>query len=590
MTGQPQLIHPARHFIVLGLLAMVIFFLLWRAVDLQVMNNGFLQEQGDARHLRVLDMPAHRGMITDRNGEPLAISTPVDSVCANPQEVIMARDSWPLLARMLDISPDYLQRRLMDNAAREFVYIKRHINPEIAQQVMALNIPGIFLQREYRRYYPAGEVTTHIVGFTNIDDAGQEGLELAYDKWLRGTPGSKRVIKDRLGRVIENVESIEEPAPGMDLKLSIDRRIQYLAYRELKAAILQHNARSGSAVMLDVRTGEVVAMVNQPSFNPNNRGTLHSDHYRNRAVTDVFEPGSTIKPFTVAAALETGKFHPHTFIDTSPGFFRVGKNTVRDIRNFGSIDVTAIIQKSSNVGASKIALSLEPKQMWGMFSRVGFGALTGSGFPGEVGGLLSDYWRWHDIERATLSFGYGLSVTPLQLAHAYTVLADKGRMKPVSFLMVNEVPRGESVIDAKIAQQVVAMMEKVITTEGTGVMARIAGYHVAGKTGTVQKSGIGGYSNEHYIAMFAGIAPASRPRLAMVVVINEPRNEEYYGGHVAAPVFATVMAGALRLMGIAPDDVPAHQTAGKNKMVQYTPVSDSSVSDQSDLRIAASGL
>lgn len=497
----------------------------------------------------------------------------------------MARESWPVLARLLEIDQDYLQRRLTDNATREFVYIKRHINPELAQQVMALDIPGIFLQREYRRYYPAGEVTAHIVGFTNVDDAGQEGLELAYDSWLRGKPGSKRVIKDRLGRVIENVESIEAPAPGMDLHLSIDRRIQYLAYRELKAAILQHNARSGSAVILDVKTGEVVAMVNQPSFNPNNRGTLRSEYYRNRAVTDVFEPGSTIKPFTIAAALETGKFHPSTFIDTSPGFYKVGKSTVRDIRNFGNIDITTIIQKSSNVGASKIALSLEPQQLWNMFSRVGFGSLSGSGFPGEVGGLLTDHWRWHEIERATLSFGYGLSVTPLQLAQAYSVLADRGQMKPVSFLRVDQIPRTESVIDAKITQQVLAMMEKVTADGGTGTMARIMGYHIAGKTGTVQKSGVGGYSDEHYIAMFAGIAPASKPRLAMVVIINEPRNKEYYGGQVAAPVFASVMAGALRLMGIAPDDVPLHQSSDKKKIVRYTPANE-----RSDLQMAASGL
>jgi len=334
-----------------------------------------------------------------------------------------------------------------------------------------------------------------------------------------------------------------------------------------------------------VKTGEVLAMVNQPSFNPNNRSTLRSDYYRNRAVTDVFEPGSTIKPFTIAAALETGKYHPHTFIDTSPGYFRVGKNTVRDIRNFGNIDITTIIQKSSNVGASKIALSLEPKQMWDMFSRVGFGSLTGSAFPGEVGGLLTDYWRWHEIERATLSFGYGLSVTPLQLAQAYSVLADKGYMKPASFLRLDKIPRGNPVIDPQITRQVLAMMEKVTADGGTGTMARIRGYHVAGKTGTVQKSGIGGYSDEHYIAMFAGIAPATKPRLAMVVVINDPRNEEYYGGLVAAPVFASVMAGALRLMGIAPDDVPAHETSDKSKLVHYTPANE-----RRSLRIAATGL
>lgn len=583
MTERAQLRHPVRHLMVLGLLVLGIVFLSWRAVDLQVIDTTFLQDQGDARHLRVINIPAHRGMITDRNGDPLAISTPVDSICANPQEVIMARDSLSQLARLLSINPDNLQRRLASNASREFVYIKRRINPELAQQVMALNIPGIFLEREYRRYYPAGEVTAHIIGFTNIDDAGQEGLELAYNDWLRGTAGSKRVIKDRLGRTIENVESIKASSPGMDLKLSIDRRIQYLAYRELKAAVLQNNARSGSAVILDVKTGEIVAMVNQPSFNPNNRGTMRSDAYRNRAVTDVFEPGSTMKPFTIAAALETGRYHPETFIDTTPGYYRVGNSTVRDIRNYGKIDITTIIQKSSNVGASKIALSLEPKQMWEMFSRVGFGSLTGSGFPGEVNGLLTDYWRWHEIERATLSFGYGLSVTPLQLVHAYSVLADNGRLKPVSFLRVDKPPRGEHVIEPKFAQQVLAMMEKVTADGGTGTQARIMGYHVAGKTGTVQKSTVGGYSDERYIALFAGIAPASSPRLAMVVVINEPRKDEYYGGHVAAPVFASVMAGALRLMGIAPDDIPSHRTTG-SRIARNEPA------EHTNIRLIAGGL
>ena len=570
MTEKIQFIHPARHIIVLGLLAIAALCLLWRAVDLQVLNNDFLQDQGDARHLRVLATPPHRGMILDRNGEPLAISTPVDSVCANPQELMAARDSWKVLARLLDIKPEQFKRRLKDSANREFVYLKRHINPELAQQVMAQNIPGIFLQREYRRYYPAGEVTAHIIGFTNVDDTGQEGLELGYDHWLRGTPGSKRVVKDRLGRVIENVESIREPAPGRNLTLSIDRRIQYLAYRDLKAVIQQHRARSGSAVILDVQTGEVVAMVNQPAFNPNNRGSLRGEYYRNRAVTDVFEPGSTIKPFTIAAALETGKINPHTYFDTTPGYFMVGKNTVRDIHNYGNIDVTTIIQKSSNVGITKIALSLESKYLWTKFSQFGFGALTGSGFPGESGGLLTDYTGWNEIERATLSFGYGLSVTPLQLAQAYMMFADKGRIKPVSFLRVEDVgeviPQARSVIDPKIAEQVLAMMETVTDDAGTGALARVMGYRVAGKTGTVRKSGVGGYMEDHYIAMFAGIAPASRPRLVMVVVINEPQNEEYYGGQVAAPVFASVMTGALRLLGVAPDDVPLKQLPAHRKI------------------------
>ncbi len=563
-SDKPALIHPARPLVILASLGLVAVVLSWRAVDLQVLDKEFLQSQGDARHLRVVRIAAHRGMITDRHGQPLAISTPVDSVWANPQAVVAAGEQWRLrgaeLARLLGLDVDYLWQRIMSRAEREFVYLKRHVHPERAQRIMALGIPGISLQREYRRYYPAGEVAAHVVGFTNVDDQGQEGIELAYDAWLRGLPGSKRVLKDRLGHIVEDVESISAPQPGKDLRLSLDLRLQYLAYRELKTAVRLHRARAASALILDARSGEVLAMVNQPAYNPNRREGLRGERYRNRAVTDVFEPGSTVKPFTVAAALEAGRFRPDTRIDTAPGYFRVGRDTIRDVVNYGRIDVTTVIQKSSNVGASKIALALPAEQLWGIFSGVGFGSLTGSGFPGEVSGLLTDYWRWRDIERATLAFGYGLSVTALQLAQAYAVLAADGHLRPVSFLALQEPPPGEQVMAAATARQVVAMMESVVTRQGTGHLARVRGYRVAGKTGTVQKSGRDGYSDEHYVSLFAGVAPASDPRLVMVVVIDEPRGEEYYGGRVAAPVFASVMAGALRLLGIAPDDVPAvHQ-------------------------------
>lgn len=548
--------YPGRRRLLLAVMACSFAALVGRAVDLQVMDRDFLQDQGDARHLRVVEMPAHRGMILDRQGEPLAISTPVQSVWVNPQEVITAREQMPRLAAVLGLDMDDIQRALASRAGREFVYLSRHISPDHAAQVRALEIPGVYLQQEYRRYYPAGEVMAHVVGFTDIDDEGQEGLELAYAEWLRGTPGAKRVIKDGRRNIVETVESIRAPQPGHDLRISIDRRIQFLAYRELKAAVRQHGARSASAVILDVQRGEVLAMVNQPSYNPNNREQRRSDHFRNRAVTDVFEPGSTIKPFTVAAALEAGRYQPHTLIDTSPGYMTVGRNTVKDVRDFGPLDVTGVMRKSSNVGVVKMALSMPPRTLWDMLSRVGFGSTTGSGFPGEAAGLLVNHPRWRDIELATLAFGYGLSVTPLQLAEAYSVIASDGLLRPVSFLYQDQVPEGERVMATRVAREVRAMMEEVLGPEGTAPLARVTGYRVAGKTGTVKKAVAGGYAENRYQALFAGIAPASQPRLVMVVVVDEPSRDQYYGGAVAAPVFSRVMTGALRLMNIPPDDIP----------------------------------
>jgi cell division protein FtsI (penicillin-binding protein 3) len=557
--------HSGRRNLLLAVMGCAFVLLAWRAVDLQVMDRAFLQGQGDARHLRVVSMPTHRGMILDRQGEPLAISTPVQSVWVNPQELITAREQLPRLAGMLGLDMDAIQRTLASRAGREFVYLRRHITPDLAAQVEALKLPGVFLQQEYRRYYPAGEVMAHVLGFTNIDDEGQEGLELAFGEWLRGEPGAKRVIKDGRRNIVETVESIRLPQPGRDLRISIDRRIQFLAYRELKAAVQQHGARSGSVVILDVQRGEILAMVNQPSYNPNNRGQSRSDHFRNRAVTDVFEPGSTIKPFTVAAALEAGRYQPGTSVDTSPGYMTVGRNTVKDIRNFGPMDVTGVMRKSSNVGVAKIALSMPPKVLWDMLSTVGFGSTTGSGFPGESAGLLVNHPRWRDIELATLSFGYGLSVTPLQLAEAYSVIANDGLLRPVSFLQQEQVPAGRRVMSARVAREVRAMMEEVLGPEGTAQRARVAGYRVAGKTGTVKKSVAGGYADDRYQALFAGIAPASQPRLVMVVVIDEPSRDEYYGGAVAAPVFSRVMTGALRLMNIPPDDIAPPLQASRER-------------------------
>ena len=553
--------YPMRRRMVLCLFVFGMAGLIWRGFDLHILHQDFLRDHGDARSVRVVDIPSHRGMITDRNGEPLAISTPVHSIWTTPSELLSARTDIAPLAGLLNIKSADLKKQLKDRIGRKFVYLKRHVPPDVESKVMALDLPGVYRQREYRRYYPAGEVTAHIIGFTNIDDKGQEGLELAYNDWLEGSNGKKRVLKDRLGRVIENIESIEPTANGKDLHLSIDRRIQYLAYRELKAAVNYHKAKSGSLVMLDSKTGEVVAMVSQPSYNPNNRSGLKSSLFRNRAVTDVFEPGSTMKPFTVATALTSGQYRSSTVIDTAPGYFNVGAHTIRDVRNYGAIDIATVIKKSSNVGASKIALSLEPKLLWRLLSRVGFGQPTGSGFPGESGGRLDSHSNWSDVELATMSFDYGLSVTTLQLAQAYSVLAADGLVLPVSYTKVSGTITARRAIPAEVARQVRSMMEAVTSVEGTGKRASVVGYRVAGKTGTVHKSTRGGYAENRYLSLFAGMAPASDPRLVMAVIVDEPQAGQYYGGQVAAPVFSRVMEGALRILNLPPDNIPGVTTA-----------------------------
>lgn len=540
---------------VVGIVFSVAAIMLWRAVDLHVFNKDFLQSQGNARYMRTLPVAAHRGVITDRNGEPLAVSTPVDSIWINPAEFITARASWGKLTEMLSLNTEQMERMVMQRSKREFVYLKRHIRPDLAQQVSELNLAGVYLQREYRRYYPAGEVATHVVGFTDVDDIGQEGLELAYNDWLQGKTGQQLVIKDRLGRTVKHVESIQHAQAGKDLALSIDRRLQYLAYRELKHAVIENKANSGSAVILDTKTGEVLAMVNQPSYNPNNRSELDSYRLRNRAVTDVFEPGSSIKPFTLAAALESGRFRADSVVDTNPGYLNVGKYVVKDVHNYGRINFQTILSKSSNVGASKLALAISAKNLSDVHSRIGFGYITGSGFPGEVGGILNTPTEQQVVEKATLAYGYGLSVTPLQLARSYAVIANDGLMPAVSFTRVNDEVNTTRVFTAKHAKQLRTMMESVVTEDGTGYRAAVAGYRIAGKTGTVKKASAGGYSDDRYVAVFAGMAPSSNPRLAMVVIINEPRGDVYYGGKIAAPVFSRVMSGALRLLDIAPDDV-----------------------------------
>ncbi|MEX2524677.1 MAG: penicillin-binding transpeptidase domain-containing protein [Gammaproteobacteria bacterium] len=531
--------------------------LLWRAFYLQILNKDFLRNHGDARSLRTVTIPAHRGMITDRHNEPLAISTPVDSIWVTPREVLEEEEKLPQLAALLDMPAAELQQMLLDRTGREFLYLKRHISPELAVSVNDLAMRGVNLQREYKRYYPAGEVTAHLLGFTNVDDSGQEGIELAFDHWLRGTPGEKRVLQDRLGRVVQNVESIRPADPGRDLHLSIDRRVQYLAYRELKSAVQFYSARGGSLVMLDAGTGEVMAMAVQPAYNPNNRSGLKSENYRNRAVTDVFEPGSTVKPFTIAAALMSGMYSTESQIATGPGHVRVSDHTIRDIRNYGTLDPAGIIKKSSNVGASKIALSLGPKPLWNLYSDLGFGLPTGSGFPGESAGVLNSYHNWSEVELATIAFGYGISMSALHLAQAYAAIANDGVLQPISLQRQDEPAAGRRIMPAAVARSIRSMLEEVVSEGGTGRRAGVPGYLVAGKTGTVRKSTRGGYAEDRYLSLFAGMAPSSDPDLVMVVVIDEPQGEEYYGGQVAAPVFSKVMKGALRILNIPPDDLPS---------------------------------
>ena len=525
-----------------------------RILYLQVLEADFLSAQGDDRHLRAVQISAHRGSITDRHGEPLAVSTPVDSIWANPQELRTAMERLGELARVLELDEDWLARRITSSLDREFVYLRRHLRPDHAVQVLQLGIPGVATLREYRRYYPAGEVVGHLLGFTNIDDIGQEGLEYEFDYWLRGESGTKRVIQDRLGRVIEDVELVSAPRPGKVLRASLDLRLQYLAYRELKQAITQNEALSGSVVVLDAQTGEVLAMANQPSYNPNNRAQFAASRYRNRAATDIFEPGSSFKPFVIAAALESGRYAPDSIVDTSPGFLRVNGNVItQDNNNLGEVDVTTILAKSSNVGVAKIALDLDHRDLWAALSRFGIGRLTDSGFPGESAGVLNDPQHWRPVGQATLAYGYGLSVTPLQLAQAYAVIAAGGVRRPVSLVAVDEIPVGERVISSNTAQALNGMLEAVVSPVGTGNRAAIANFRVAGKTGTAWKSSVGGYSQDRYLAVFGGFAPVTDPKLVAVVVIDEPRGEEYYGGDVAAPVFARILSGALRLLAVPPD-------------------------------------
>ena len=543
---------PWRARLVLVLLIAGLVVLTGRALFLQSWQNEFLRQKGESRYSRVIEISATRGMILDRNKEPLAISTPVESVAASPADVEVTPEQMRSLAAFLKMPLADVAKRLSDTS-REFVYLKRQLPPEEARRIVELRIPGIFLQREYRRYYPAGEVTAHVIGFTGVDENGQEALELAFNEHLAGRAGSRRVIRDRRGHVVEDVESIRQPEQGKNLRLSIDSKIQYLASRELKKAVAENRAKAGGIVVLDVATGEILAMANAPSYNPNNRGKLEPRRMRNRAVTDLFEPGSTLKPFTAAAVLEAGAMRPDSRIQTAPGQMTIGKRVIRDPHPHGVLTVAEVIQKSSNVGAAKMALALPSETLWRLYNGVGFGVPPHIGFPGEVSGRLRAYDKWRPIEQATMSYGHGISVSLLQLARAYLVFATEGELKPATLLYQDARVAGEQVLSPETARAVRQMLEMAVHPGGTAPLAQIPGYRVAGKTGTAHKLEGRHYAPDKYISSFVGMAPASSPRLIVAVMIDEPGAGQYYGGAVAAPLFAQVMAGALRMMAVAPD-------------------------------------
>jgi len=538
--------------------------LVGRAAYVQIINSEFYQRQGEARYLRELPINTSRGMITDRNGEPVAVSTPVASIWVNPQELLRSPDRIPELATALGMPLDELSSKLSQKADKEFMYLRRRINPDDAEKVVAMKIPGVASQREFRRFYPQGEAMAHVLGFTNIDDRGQEGLELAFDEWLRGKAGAKRVIRNRKGDTVES-DLLRAAEPGKDLTLSIDRRIQFLAFKELRNALIENKAAGGSMVIMDVATGEILAMVNLPTYNPNAVGGAAPDTRRNRAVTDLVEPGSTMKPLTIASALQSGVVTKDTTVDTNPGYMALGRYTIKDVpRNNGVLNVTGVITRSSNIGAAKIAAKMPDQVFYDHIHSFGYGVAPHSGFPGESAGVLPRPARWSGPSKTTMSYGYGLNVSPLQIATAYSALGNGGKLIAPTFVK-GQRNEGKQIIDEKIAKEVVAMMETVVT-QGGAKQAAVLGYHVAGKTGTARKAGPGGYERGHYNALFAGVVPATNPRFATVIVINDPQGGKYYGGLVSAPVFHNVMEGALRLMDVPPDDIEswlAAQQSGK---------------------------
>ncbi|OCT36355.1 cell division protein [Pseudomonas putida] len=553
-------LYPWRFRVVVGLLALMVGAISWRIIDLQVVDRDFLKGQGDARSLRHIPIPAHRGLITDRNGEPLAVSTPVTTLWANPKEMQASKDRWPQLAAVLGQNPQQLIERLTQQANKEFIYLVRGLTPEQGQQVLDLKVPGVYGLEEFRRFYPAGDVTAHMVGFTDLDDHGREGVELAYDEWLAGVPGKRQVIKDRRGRLIKDIQVTKNAKAGKTLALSIDLRLQYLATRELRNAIAEQDAKAGSLVIMDVKTGEVLAMVNQPTYNPNNRRSMFPAAMRNRAIIDVFEPGSTVKPISMSAALQSGRWKPTDKVEVYPGSLQIGRYTIKDVsRSEGPIlDLTGILINSSNVGMSKIAFDIGGEAIYRVMSQVGLGQYTGLGFPGERVGNLPNHREWRKAETATLSYGYGVSVTALQLVHAYAALANDGKMVPLSILKVDKAPDAVQAIPQETAKTVQGMLQQVIEAPRGVFRAQVPFYHVAGKSGTARKATVGskGYTENAYRSLFAGFGPMSDPRYAIVVVIDEPGKGGYFGGLVSAPVFSKVMSGTLRLMNVPPDNLP----------------------------------
>ena len=547
------------HLILFAMFACV-FVIAWKVGILQIAERDFLQDQGDARTIRTVPLVANRGLITDRNGEPLAVSTPVQSIWVDPRKIARDSETIRILARQLELNESVLEQNINSKSNLEFLYLKRRLSPVEAKRVLNLNLEGVYSQQEYQRFYPQGEVTAHLIGFSNVDDIGQEGLELTYDEWLRGVPGKRQVMKDRRGNIIEELNTIQTAQPGKSLELSIDFRIQNIAYRELKEEFITRRAKGASIVVLDVVTGEVLAMANQPSYNPHNKsGMTDFSVLRNRAITDVFEPGSTVKAFTIAAALETGLYSPGTIIETSPGWMMVSGNEVKDLFDYGTLTTAGVITKSSNVGSSKIALDIGAEPIRDVMARVGFGEVLGTGFPGERSGVLPNPRKWGRHVTATFSFGYGLSATALQLANAYSVLADNGIRKPASLLKLSDQAikdvRREKVIEAEITSEVRKMLRTVVdaSSGGSALEANVPFYSVAGKTGTAHVVGEAGYEENLHNSLFVGMLPASDPRIVIVVVINEPKGDEHYGGQVAAPVFSRVAAGAMRILNISPD-------------------------------------
>ena len=544
--------HRARLIFLACFFVAILAILIWRVLDLTILNRQFLKGQGDARSLRIMDMPAYRGMITDREGAPLAVSTPVQSVWINSKDFKATSKELTVLSQLIGSSKKDLSYKIAHANQREFVYLKRQLPPEVATQIANLKLPGLYLQQEFKRYYPEGDNTAQLLGLTNIDDKGIEGLELAYQDWLMGVPGRQRVLKDRTGRIIEGLGVLKKPHPGHDLVLSIDRRIQYIAYHELQNTLEQFGANSGSVIVLDTQTGEILAAANAPAFNPNARADYTRDSYRNKAFTDTFEPGSVIKPFSIASALESKQVTPTTVIDTRPSWMVVHGHTIRDIHNYGVLDVTGVLEQSSNVGVTKITLLSPPEQLIGLLHRAGFGIRTESGYPGESEGTIAKAKDANPFVLATLSFGYGISVSAIQLAQAYMVFANHGVLWPVTLIHGQPVTAGVQVLGEETSNAVLSMLESVCNS-GTGKAAQVPGYRVAGKTGTARIAGKNGYEAHRHIGSFVGIAPVSNPRLVVAVIIHEPTQNGYYGAAVAAPLFEKVMAASLRILDILPD-------------------------------------